>query len=85
MLEAIAKELKSTRIKSGLSMLKVANDNNFNIETLRRYETNSSGMSVERLENLLKYYKADVNIFFRNICEYMHKDIENLTQKEKDE
>lgn len=73
MLDAIAKELKSTRIKNGLTMSEVAKDNNFNIETLRRYETNTSGMSVERLEKLLRYYRADVDIFFRNICEYMHK------------
>lgn len=73
MLDAIAKELKSTRIKNGLTMSEVAKDNNFNIETLRRYETNTSGMSVERLEKLLRYYRADVDIFFRNICEYMQK------------
>lgn len=77
MLNAIAKELKSTRVKLGLSMLKVSSDNDFNIETLRRYETNSSGMSVERLEKMLKYYKADVDIFFRNICEYMHNNVQN--------
>lgn len=73
MLDAIAKELKSTRIKNGLTMSEVAKDNNFSIETLRRYETNTSGMSVERLEKLLRYYRADVDIFFRNICEYMYK------------
>lgn len=74
MLEAIAKELKSTRIKLGFSMTKVSDDNEFNVETLRRYETNCSGLSVERLEKLLKYYNADKDIFFRNICEYMHNN-----------
>lgn len=72
MKEAIAKELKSARVKLGLTMTEVSEINGFNIETLRRYETNCSGMSVERLEKLLKYYRADPNIFFRNICEYMH-------------
>lgn len=72
MQEAIAKELKSTRIKLGLSMIKVADDNKFNIETLRRYENSCNGMSVEKLEQLLKYYNANSDIFFRNVCEYMH-------------
>lgn len=72
MLTAIAKELKSIRIKLGLSMIKVSSDNDFTVETLRRYETNSSGMSVERLESLLRYYGVDRIIFFRNICENMH-------------
>lgn len=72
MQEAIAKELKSTRIKLGLSMTKVAADNKFNIETLRRYENNCNGLSVEKLIQLLKYYKVNSEIFFRNICEYMH-------------
>lgn len=70
---AIGKELKSTRIKKDLTMLKVAEDNNFNIETLRRYECNGSGLSVERLEALLNYYNVDIDIFFRNVCENMHK------------
>lgn len=76
MLEAIAKELKSIRIKLDYSMQKVAEDNKFTIETLRRYETNCSGLSVEKLEILLKYYNADKDIFFRNICEYMHDKLE---------
>ena len=73
MQEAIAKELKSTRIKLGLSMTKVSDDNKFNIETLRRYENNCNGLSVEKLIQLLKYYNVNSEIFFRNICEYMHE------------
>lgn len=73
MLNAIAKELKSTRVKLDISMNKVALDNGFNVETLRRYETNCSGLSIERLESLLCYYSVDVDIFFRNVCENMHK------------
>lgn len=72
MLNAIAKELKFTRLKKDLSLEKVANDFNLNKETLRRYEKNSSGLSVERLEELLNYYKVDKSIFFKRVCEYMH-------------
>lgn len=72
MLNAIGKELKVTRLKKDLSIEKVAKDFNLNKETLRRYEKNSSGLSVERLEELLTYYEVDRLIFFQNVCEYMH-------------
>lgn len=74
MLEAIGKELKVTRIKKDLTMTDVSSDLNFNLETLRRYENNASGLSVERLEELLNYYNVDKSIFFKNVCEYMHEN-----------
>ncbi len=73
MLEAIGKELKITRIRNDLTIEKVAENLGFNRETLRRYENCASGLSVERLEELLNYYNVDKSIFFNNICEYMHK------------
>ncbi len=74
MLKAIGKELKIIRIRNNLELDKVANDFSLNKETLRRYENNASGLSVERLEELLNYYKANKDIFFKNVCEYMHKN-----------
>ena len=74
MLEAIGKELKVTRIKKDLTMTDVSRDLNFNLETLRRYENSASGLSVERLEELLNYYNVDKSIFFKNVCEYMHEN-----------
>lgn len=74
MLEAIGKELKIIRIKKNLKLVDVANDLAFNQETLRRYEKNASGLSVERLEELLNYYKINELIFFSNVCEYMHEE-----------
>lgn len=73
MLEAIGKELKITRIRNNLKLCKVSEDLGFNQETLRRYENNASGLSVERLEELLNYYKVDKFIFFKNTCDYMHE------------
>lgn len=73
MQEAIGKELKIVRIRNDLSLEKVANDLKINYETLRRYENSSTGLSVERLEELLNYYKVDKSIFFNSICEYMHE------------
>lgn len=73
MIEAIGKELKITRLRLNLSLEDVANKIDVNRETIRRYETNSNGLSVERLEELLNLYNIDKNIFFANVCEYMHK------------
>lgn len=75
MLEAIGKELKITRIRCNLELKNVADALNFNKETLRRYENNASGLSVERLEEILNYYQVNKYIFFKNVCDYMHKDI----------
>lgn len=72
MLEAIGKELKIVRIRQNLSLEFVAEKLNINKETLRRYENNSNGLSVERLEELLNFYNINLSIFFKNVCEYMH-------------
>ncbi len=74
MLEAIGKELKIIRIRNNLKLEDVAKDIKLNRETLRRYENSASGLSVERLENLLNYYGVDSSIFFENVCEYMHEN-----------
>lgn len=74
MLEAIGKELKFIRLRMNLDVAKVANDLEINQETIRRYERNASGLSVEKLEKLLKYYNFDIENFFRNVCENMHEE-----------
>lgn len=76
MQEAIGKELKIIRIRKDLTIDKVAEDLNVNRETLRRYENNSSGLSVERLEEILVYYNVDKSIFFKNVCAYNHNEEE---------
>lgn len=73
MLEAIGKELKVARIRQSLTLESVAEQLNINRETLRRYENNATGLSVERLEEILNFYNMDKTIFFTNVCEYMHK------------
>lgn len=73
MLEAIGKELKIIRIRKDLKLDEVAENLGFNRETLRRYENNATGLSVERLEELLNYYEVNKSIFFKNICVNMHE------------
>lgn len=77
MLEAIGKELKIVRIRNDLKLEEVADKLKFNRETLRRYENNASGLSVERLEELLNFYKVDKSNFFANVCADIHKNISN--------
>ena len=73
MLEAIGKELKIVRIRNNYSIEDVADKLNVNRETIRRYENNSNGLSVERLEELLDFYKVPKEIFFNNVCAYLHQ------------
>lgn len=79
MLEAIGKELKVIRIRQDLSLEEVAKGLNINKETLRRYENNATGLSLEKLEKLLKFYNINTTIFFKNVCENMHDS--NLIQE----
>ena len=73
MLDSIGKELKIVRIRNNLKLEEVADNLNINRETLRRYENNSNGLSVERLEQLLNFYQVDKAIFFENVCANMHQ------------
>lgn len=65
MQNSIGKELKIIRIRNNLRLEDVADNLNINKETLRRYENNSNGLSVERLEQLLDFYKIDKSIFLK--------------------
>lgn len=76
MQEAIGTELKISRIRKNMTMQEVADKMGINIETLRRYENNSSGLSIEKLEKLLLFYNENIDIFFDNVCENMHKNQE---------
>lgn len=78
MQEAIGKELKIIRIRNDLSLEKVASDLNLNQETLRRYENATTGLSIERLEELLNYYKIEKTIFFNSVCAYMHDNRDEM-------
>lgn len=80
MQEAIGKELKIIRIRKNLTIEDVAKSLNLNAETIRRYENNSSGLSIERLETILDLYKVDMSIFFNNVCENMHNSKENIKE-----
>lgn len=69
---AVARELKSIRIKKNLRMEDVAKENDLSCETLRRYEKDAANIPIKTLEKLLEYYKMPPAIFFENVCVYNH-------------
>ena len=79
----IANELKAWRVRKGLDLKHVAEDMNVCYETMRRYENGQTNITIEFLEKMLDYYKIDISIFFKNICENMH-NFEEKIQKEND-
>ena len=84
MQKSIGNELKIIRIRNNLRLEDVADSLNINRETLRRYENNANGLSIEKLEGLLDFYKVDKAIFFENVCANMHEEV-NAKEKEKEE
>lgn len=70
---AAAKELKSVREKRDLKICDVAKALKTCNETIRRYESGTYTLTIEKIEKLLKFYNVDPSIFFRNVCEDMHE------------
>ena len=72
MQEAIAIEMKKTRMRNLFKREDIAKKLNVSAETIRRYETDCSGLTVEKMEKLLNIYNVDRLIFFTNVCAYIH-------------
>lgn len=77
LLNDIGKELKIIRIRKGYKLRYVAEKLNVSVETLRRYEKNSSGLSLEKLKKLLEIYKEEKD-------EILHKICSEITQNRSD-
>lgn len=74
MKEAIATELKLLRYKNNFTLNDIAKEFDVVPYTISRWEKDTSGLSIENLEKMLALYKTDINIFFRNVCEYIHNN-----------
>lgn len=68
----VAKELKAERVRRDLSIADVAKALETCGETIRRYESGTYTLTIEKIEKLLKFYNVDPSIFFRNVCGEMH-------------
>ncbi len=71
MQELIGGILKKIRIKNNLNVEEVANKMAINYKTLMQYEK-GVGLSIEKIEKLLKLYNFDIQIFFTIISVNMH-------------
>ena len=69
MKHAVARELKASRIRNGMSQKDVAKRLKISVMTLARYEKTGNGLSIEKLEKILDLYGVDTLIFFRNVCD----------------
>jgi len=69
----IANELKAIRTRLNIRREDAAKDNDLSLETLRRYETDASNISIKKLEQILDYYGVNRYTFFNTICEYNHE------------
>lgn len=76
MKEAIATELKLLRYKNNFTLNDIAKEFDVVPYTISRWEKDTTGLSIENLEKMLMLYKTDINIFFRNVCEYIHNSNE---------
>lgn len=69
----IGNELKSLRARKGLTLDEVSKETNISKQVLSQYENNKVNISINRLEELVIFYGLDLYVFFKNICEYVHK------------
>ncbi len=71
MQKRIGDELRALRIKNNLDLMEVADRLSINCKSLIQYEQ-GIGLSVEKLEQLLKFYHVDPFIFLKDISVNMH-------------
>lgn len=81
MLEQIGKELKSIRARNDLTLEKASEITGIHKNTLCIYENNPEVIQLGKLFKILDKYGVDNDIFFRDVCEYIHK-INSTNQKE---
>lgn len=69
--QEIGKELKSIRIRNGLTLQDVENAVKIHKNTISFYENHSEKIKLNTLIKLLDFYGVDIYIFFKSICEYI--------------
>lgn len=81
-IEQVGKELKAVRLRKGLTLEQASKIVGIHKNTLSVYENNPSVLKIGKLYEILSKYKVDVNIFFKDVGEYIH---ENELIKELDD
>ena len=71
--EQIGRELKSIRARNDWTLDKAQEITGIHKSTLNYYENNPDVIQLGRLFKILEKYGVDNDIFFQNICEYIHE------------
>ena len=64
--EYTASKLRGLRAEKDMSVEEVASKINIHKDTIRRYENQTTQITLDKLEELLDFYGADFNTFFRD-------------------
>ncbi len=78
--EQIGRELKLIRLRKELTLESAAEILGIHKNTLSVYENNPEILKIGKLYSFLEKYNVSSDIFFKNICEYIH---DNNTKKEE--
>ena len=70
--EIIAKELKGLRTKNNLTQKQLADILGIHENTIRKYETNATDLSLELFHKWLDHFDIDEIVFFNIVREYNH-------------
>ena len=78
LIKAIGLELCDIRKSKDLMILEVAEKTSVNKDTISKYENGNSSMKIYILAKLLDYYNITFDIFFKNVYDRMHLNLETL-------
>ncbi len=72
-LQQFGNELSSIRKRQGLTLEQASELMNIHMNTLSTYENHTEYLKLGKLFEILEKYNVDPDIFFKNICEYIHE------------
>ena len=84
-LNDIGNELSSLRKRENKTLDELSKFVGIHKNTLCKYESDSSNLSLENLDKILSFYNIDEFIFFKNISDYNHNkklNIKEINEKE---
>ena len=79
-IEQVGKELKAIRLRNGLTLEEASKIVGIHKNTLSIYENNPSVLKIGKLYEILSKYKINVDIFFKEISEYIRTNNELIQE-----
>lgn len=73
-IEQLGNELKSIRIRKGLTLEEAQTLLGINKSVLSVYENNPGCLKISKFLDILSKYNEEPDIFFQRICEYIRKN-----------